>query len=246
MHRRLMPWLPLRNLEEKPFLIAKMMLPNVARIILLVASILSFIPQLRLLLVRRDSSGISLYYVLLNLLVSTELFTLAAFFVVTLADVGSDVFVNEPPDTSDWINLAQLTVICVLWLLTFALTIIFSPKGNGRYIAAAIAIYISYLLISVVPLVVNAATPHDQHPYNQDRKWFIAFFEGAHALFLTPLITILAAAALGVQAPAIGPDARALSLEGLAAQAIVFALLALSWLWRLRWPGPGVMMATWY
>jgi uncharacterized protein involved in cysteine biosynthesis len=84
-----------------------------------VASVLSFIPQLRLLLVRRDSSGISLYYVLLNLLVSTELATLAAFFVVTLADVGSDVFVNEPPDTGDWINFVQLTVIFVLWLLTY-------------------------------------------------------------------------------------------------------------------------------
>lgn len=60
-------------------------------------------------------------------------------------------------------------------------------------------------------------------------------------------MTMLAAAALGAQAPAIGPvGARALSLEGLAAQAVVFALLALSWLWRLRWPGPGVMIATWY
>lgn len=60
-------------------------------------------------------------------------------------------------------------------------------------------------------------------------------------------MTMLAAAALGAQAPAMGPDgARALSLEGLAAQAVVFALLALSWLWRLRWPGPGVMIATWY
>lgn len=87
--------------------------------ILLVVSILSFIPQLRLLLVRRDSSGLSLYYVFLNLLVSIELVTVAAFFVVTLADVGSDTFVNEPPDTGDWINLAQLAVIFLLWLLTY-------------------------------------------------------------------------------------------------------------------------------
>lgn len=46
--------------------------------ILLVASILSFILQLRLLLVRRDSSGLSLYYVPLNLLVSIELVTVVA------------------------------------------------------------------------------------------------------------------------------------------------------------------------
>lgn len=76
-------------------------------IILLVASILSFIPQFRLLLVRRDSSGLSLYYVFLNLLGSIELVTVAALFVVTLADVGSDTFVNEPPDTGDWINLTS-------------------------------------------------------------------------------------------------------------------------------------------
>jgi hypothetical protein len=65
--------------------------------ILLVASILSFIPQLRLLLVRRDSSGLSLCYVLLNLLVSIELVTVAAFFVVTLADVGSDTLSMNLP-----------------------------------------------------------------------------------------------------------------------------------------------------
>jgi hypothetical protein len=62
---------------------------------------------------------------------------------------------------------------------------------------------------------------------------------------LTPIITILAAVTLLVQARSIGPDTRTLSLEGLVAQAIVFSLLALSWLWRLRWPGPGVM-ASWY
>jgi hypothetical protein len=63
-----------------------------------------------------------------------------------------------------------------------------------------------------------------------------------------PVMTMLAAAALWAQAPAIvRPDgARALSLEGLAAQAVVFALLALSWLWRLRWPGSGVMIVSWY
>ena len=128
----------------------------------------------------------------------------------------------------------------------FALTIVFSPQGNGRYIATAIAVFTFFFLISAVPLIADAITPHDQHPYDQDRKWFIAFFEFAHIFVLTPIITILAAAALLVQARSIGPDTRALSLEGLVAQAIVFSLLALSWLWRLRWPGPDVVMAEWY
>jgi hypothetical protein len=91
--------------------------------ILLVATILSFVPQLRLLLLRRDSSGLSLYYVLFNLVVSTELFTMAFFWVVNANVVdprsGSEVFARRPPNTGDWINLAQLTAVWVLWFLTY-------------------------------------------------------------------------------------------------------------------------------
>ncbi len=87
------------------------------------STILSFVPQLRLLFLRRDSSGLSLYYVLFNLIVSTELFTMAFFWVVN-ANVpdprsGSEVFARRPANTGDWINLAQLTAVWVLWLLTY-------------------------------------------------------------------------------------------------------------------------------
>ena len=87
------------------------------------ATILSFVPQIRLLLLRRDSWGLSLYYVLFNLVVSTELFTMAFFFVVNVnvsdARLGSEVFACRPANTGDWINLAQIAAVWVLWLLTY-------------------------------------------------------------------------------------------------------------------------------
>jgi hypothetical protein len=65
---------------------------------------------------RRDSSGISLYYVLFNLISATELFTISFFFLINNVE-ESDVFVNRPPNAGDWLNLAQLALVWVLWLL---------------------------------------------------------------------------------------------------------------------------------
>ncbi|KAK4033379.1 hypothetical protein C8A01DRAFT_19669 [Parachaetomium inaequale] len=72
------------------------------------------IPQLRLFFLRRNSSGISLYYVLFNLILSPELSTFAFLFVVNLGDVNSDVSVHGSSHTGDWIHLAQLAAVCVL------------------------------------------------------------------------------------------------------------------------------------
>lgn len=83
--------------------------------VLLVLTGLSFLPQLRLLWLRRDSSGISPYYVLFNLISATEQFTFAFFFVVNNSE-GSDAFVNRPPNSGDWLNLIQLALVWVLWL----------------------------------------------------------------------------------------------------------------------------------
>ena len=87
---------------------------------LLLLTFISFLPQLWLLWVRKDSSGLSLYYALWNLIVATELFTLSFLLVVNYAGDGSlgtpDLFVHSPLNVGDRINLAQFTLVWALWV----------------------------------------------------------------------------------------------------------------------------------
>lgn len=85
--------------------------------ILLVLSFASFLPQLQLVWLRRDSSGISLYYVLFNLVVATELFTIDLA-ILTSAE-GGDIFVHSPATTGDWLNLAQFGTVWAMWILVY-------------------------------------------------------------------------------------------------------------------------------
>lgn len=82
--------------------------------ILSVFSLVSFLPELRDIWVRKDSTGISLYYVLFNLISATEQFTLGFFLLFTN---DSDVFIHDPINTGDWLNLAQLTVAWLMFLV---------------------------------------------------------------------------------------------------------------------------------
>lgn len=81
----------------------------------------SFVPQLGRLYSRGDSSGISRYYVLFNLISATEQLTLALAFAVlvntTNDDGGSDFFLHNPLTLGDRLNIAQLATV---WLLSLA------------------------------------------------------------------------------------------------------------------------------
>lgn len=66
---------------------------------------------------KKDSTDISLYYILFNLISATEQFTLGFYYVVSHSqDTG--FFVSDPRNTGDWLNLAQLTVV---WLMSLVL-----------------------------------------------------------------------------------------------------------------------------
>lgn len=80
-------------------------------------SLASFLPQLQRLWLRRDSSGISLAYVLFNLMVATELFTIDLA-ILTSVD-GGDIFVHSPASVGDWLNLAQFGTVWVMWALVY-------------------------------------------------------------------------------------------------------------------------------
>ncbi|RFU80712.1 hypothetical protein TARUN_1481 [Trichoderma arundinaceum] len=236
--------------------------------ILLVLSLFSFFPQLRELWLRRNASGISPYYVLFHLISATELFALAFFFVVNTPreePPASDAFVHKPPQPGDYLNLAQMALVWVLWLIVFAAVLLLpsqdsshhpghrygisghNGQGNNTNGSASarnpatpivLPIYIAFLFISLIPVVVDAAWPSHDADYH---KWGLALFHGAHAFFIYPIIVTLILASFFPQRNQIlqhppGTPSSSLSLIGLAVQAVVFALLAMSWIWRLVFP----------
>jgi hypothetical protein len=63
------------------------------------------------------------------------------------------------------------------------------PADRGRdHRAAVSAIYVSFLLISVIPLFVDAAL---DEPSDQYRKWGLALFSSAHIFLVNFIVTIL-------------------------------------------------------
>lgn len=84
-------------------------------------SLVSFLPQLGVLLVRQDSSGISLFYVLYNLISATEQFNHSFAFVVVFSRLKDpsegQAMIHNPLSRGDWINLGHITVVWVLWLV---------------------------------------------------------------------------------------------------------------------------------
>lgn len=102
-------------------------------------------------------------------------------------------------------------------------------------------IYISFLLISVIPLSVDAID-HDifgpWEPQDPNREWAVVLFSGLHALFISPVVTILSITTLYAQAreTLLRPSLQALSLVGLATQAVIFTIVAISWTMRVRFP----------
>ena len=85
--------------------------------ILLLLSLFSFLPQCRLILSRGTSSGISLYYVLFNLIVATEQFAIGLHLHVDNVEID-DAIIQSPPSVGDWLNLAQFASV---WLGHLAL-----------------------------------------------------------------------------------------------------------------------------
>lgn len=85
--------------------------------LLLGLSIISFLPQLQLLWTTKNSSGLSLCYLLFNLICATEQFLLA-FLYNNNPEAEPNMFVESPGSLGDWLNLIQITVIWILFSLT--------------------------------------------------------------------------------------------------------------------------------
>ncbi|PTB49394.1 hypothetical protein M431DRAFT_534799 [Trichoderma harzianum CBS 226.95] len=234
-------------------------LPNWIRILLLVLSLISFLPQLREFWLRRNACGISPYYVLFQLIGATELFALAFYYVVNSVQTspGPDFFTHNPPQLGDYLNLAQMALVWVLWLIVFAAVLLLpsesldrAPGARNSTAPTVLAIYLAFLLISIIPVVVDAAWPSQDA---SSHEWAMALFHGIHTMLINPIVTILILVSFFSQRGEIlqhppGTASSSLSLIGLAVQAVVFAVLALAWAWRFVFPG-GASVGygmTWY
>lgn len=117
-----------------------------------------------------------------------------------------------------------------------------------------LAIYISFLLISVIPVFIDAINNARSPGEDKGRKWGIALFYGTHSIFINPVVTILGITAVFSQAHEnlLQPLPQALSLVSLATQAMVLAGLAVSWIMRARFPYEKIdritlnILITWY
>jgi hypothetical protein len=99
--------------------------------------------------------------------------------------------------------------------------------------------YLSFLAISLLPVIGEAVIEFDS---DTDREWYGVLFIAPMLYLVGPMVQILGFAALRAQALEIrsrnSSDATdsALSVRGLVVQAVVFLLVGISFVWRIRVP----------
>jgi hypothetical protein len=104
----------------------------------------------------------------------------------------------------------------------------------------------AFLLISVIPVLVDAIAAS---PGDQIHNWDLAVFGAMHIRVVNPVVNTLGLVGLYIQAGVVktkpadsGPGT--LSMAGLAAQTVVFSILAVSWLGRLPFPWKELEVGT--
>ncbi|KAI1428364.1 hypothetical protein F5Y12DRAFT_57203 [Xylaria sp. FL1777] len=228
-------------------------MPDWLRILLLILTCVSFVPQLYLLVRRHgDASGINLKYVFVNLLGATELFAIS-FLVIVDYPSSSNIFVHNPRETGDWINLVNFVAIWILWLVIFLVCIIYYWRENRPLAISVVATYTFFLMISVVPVfiypIVNA---HEHSEPSSHQLILTAAYVWLHLFFIIPVVTLLALLAFLFQAREIsarlpGSGTGALSVVGVALQTVVFVILAATWCpGRLVFDSPNPLFLVWY
>lgn len=123
--------------------------------------------------------------------------------------------------------------------------------GQTRF---AIAAFISFLAVSLLPVIGDTLIEFES---DSDHEWYGALFVlGPMLYFFGPMVQILGLAALRAQAREIrsrdSDMADAVSIQGLIAQAVVFLLVGVSFVFRIRLPSEEldehfiVNLRTWY
>lgn len=163
------------------------------------------------------------------------------------------VALHTPPSAGDWFSLCHCAIVSILffrlvraspcspllghfrnlyiyiYISRFALVLYYS-----EYRFCLSAGYTGFLLVSIIPLVIDAILDFD----DEGRRWLSAFYAALHFFLIFEIVTILGVLDIWRQAREIRavPFPNALSLQSLCAQAIVFTLLMAVWIWSLPFP----------
>ena len=103
----------------------------------------------------------------------------------------------------------------------------FSPEKSAATKARVVATYIAFLLISILPIIAEVASPGD----HESSRLFRAAFSYFHSTFINPVVTLGSISSFFCQKS----TAYALDKSGLAVQALVFAMVAVSGI-RINFP----------
>ncbi|KNG81822.1 hypothetical protein ANOM_010266 [Aspergillus nomiae NRRL 13137] len=208
-------------------------IPNWLRIILLISSVASFLPQLQRIWYTKQFTGLSLSYVLCNLMSATEQFTLLFFLLVNKTE-DADVIQKT---TGDWINLAQLAALLISTTFSLGLYYPSDQHSRERKISSSI-MYTMLLLVSIVPVVADAIDYYllsagEDAAY---RDFGLDIFGGYHFGYIHPAMTLVGIYAWFPQNHELRSRAQlhSLSQTGLAVQAVIFAFVAISWTMRMN------------
>lgn len=123
-------------------------------------------------------------------------------------------------------------------------------SGSKPFIVVAYAVF---SLVSIVPIFYDyLAPPTDDSCGDWGPEFCRNMIEGMfyylHLVIINKGIPVLLIVALFLQARQmlLRPEARALSRIGLAAQAVVFAIVAVSWTMRVKVPNDSTGKRSWY
>ncbi|KAF2671551.1 hypothetical protein BT63DRAFT_452055 [Microthyrium microscopicum] len=226
--------------------------PDWLRLLLLIFSLLSFLPQIERIVSRKECSILAPNYILFNLITATEHFAFYLLFIIDYPpptdEPHDDLLVGSPPSTGDYLNLAQFALTALYHLTLFGLYLYFPQHGSrtGFSKSSMVALYLCFLSISVMPVLLEL--PNKPPQKGGSMSFFGAMIAGPHAHIVHPLVTAFASASLAPQLRAIraGPGPGALSIPSLLLQSVTFTLLALSWMIRLPLPRGYTFIPWWY
>ena len=109
------------------------------------------------------------------------------------------------------------------------------PRADQKRFATIA--YLSFLAVSLFPVIGETLIEFDS---DTDREWYEVLFLGPMLYLVGPMVQILGFAALRAQAREIrsrsSDTADALSVRGLIAQAVIFLLVGVSFVFRIRVP----------
>lgn len=113
---------------------------------------------------------------------------------------------------------------------------------------ALLSTYLAFILVSVVPVIFIASLPPNGHEPDGYRRWPAALFGGLTTIFVAPAMTALAIASFFPQARELRSrgEVGAVSVWGLAAQAVVFFAVGITWVFRWKSYLHRVGGSTWY